>query len=178
MLFVPWSQGQPSGWTLLVRYGLAECALAAAKSFSQARYPGALSAGDRGEPFRGWYSWFHGCTKKITEILIAKKFLGVKVFYWKLCMEVSFKFDLLILTFDCSTPSGCWQLFLYTFHVFGLIFAGCYTHLVCFFCWHGKGEGLALLLTTPASVICFNSLMRGQAFFLPVFYRATHAASR
>ena len=45
--------GQPSGWTLLVRYGLAECALAAAKSFSQARYPGALSAGDRGEPFRG-----------------------------------------------------------------------------------------------------------------------------
>ena len=79
-------------------------------------------------------------------------------------MEVSFKFDLLILTFDCSTPSGCWQLFCILFMCVWVDFCWLLYTPGVFFVDMGK-EGLALLLTTPASVICFNSLMRGQAFF-------------
>ncbi len=41
----------------------------AGKGFSQARYPGALPAADRGQPVRGGCLWLHGCPETDKELL-------------------------------------------------------------------------------------------------------------
>ncbi len=42
------------------------------QSFSQARYPGALPAADRGLPVRGGCHWLHGCPETDQELLNIK----------------------------------------------------------------------------------------------------------
>ena len=51
---------------------------AAYKSFSQARYLGALPAADRGQPVRGGFCWLHGCPETDQNILNIKGVMRIR----------------------------------------------------------------------------------------------------